>query len=526
MIKKNRLFLLVVILALIGLFFVLKKSEPPSEEADFRFQITADPPSLDWSLATDHVSADILFNLMEGLVQYDEELNPIPALAERWEISPDGKQYTFHLRKGVLWSDGKPLTAHDFVSSWERLLNPKTASDYAYFLYDIVSAKEYNSSKLTDFKQVGVHAKDDQTLIVNLWHPASYFITIPAFWVTFPQRKDVIEKYGDKWATPEHIVILGPFRLQAWQHDYKVVLEANPLYYGKKPKIKTATAYVVNEDSTALSLYETNKLELLRRIPSVVISKYKDKPDYINAPYLRGYYYGFHTRKKPFDDIRVRKAFALAIDRTQFPTILGGGQIPLYSWVPKGMLGYAENIGLKYDPETARKLLAEAGYPNGKNFPKVVMAYDTRDDNKVIAENLESQWKGTLGVEVDIENSEWKVHLKMLETDPPHLWRLGWGADFPDPDNFLNLFTSYSGNNFTHWAHPGYDKLIETAAKEPNPQKRVVNYNEAQKILTEQEHPIIPLFMEAQNLLLKPYVKGFRPNAMAILILKHIHFRK
>ncbi len=524
--KKNHIFLFITILMIAIAIFYLKKPSQITQLEEFRFQITADPPSLDWSLATDHVSADILFNLMEGLIQYDEDLNPIPALAERWNVSSDGKRYTFHLRKGVLWTDGKPLTANDFVYGWQRLLNPKTAADYAYFLYDIVNAKEYNSGKLKDFNQVGVHAKDDETLVVDLWHPASYFISIHAFWVTFPMRKDIVEAHGDKWSSPEHIVTLGPFKLNAWQHDYKVVLEANPLYYGEKPKIKYATAYVVNEDSTALSLYETNKLDLLRRIPSVVISKYQDKPDYQNAPYLRGYYYGIHTKKKPFNDARVRRAFSLAIDRTQFPKILGGGQIPLHSWVPQGMLGHAADIGLKHDLEKARRLLTEAGYPNGKNFPKVMMAYDTRDDNKVIAENLQSQWKETLGIHLEIENSEWKVHLKTLETDPPHLWRLGWGADFPDPDNFLNLFTSYSGNNFTRWANPTYDKLIEEGAKELDAKKRVVIYNKAQQILTEEDLPIIPLFMEAQNLLLKPYVRGFQSNAMAILILKNVYLEK
>lgn len=511
----------------VGIFVWFQGSTPKTAEKDhFRFRLTAEPPHLDWSLATDNVSSDIIFNLMEGLVTFDHHLNVHPGLATHWEISKDGKTYTFHIRKNVKWTDGKELTAHDFVFGWKRILDPKTASEYAYFLFDVLNAQTFNEGKLTDFSKVGVKALSDDTLEVTLWHPASYFLKIHTFWGTFPQRQDVVEKYGDHWTDPKNIVTLGPFKLSEWKHDYKVVLKANPNYWGNPPKLKQVTAYIVNEDSTALSLYETGKIDLLRRIHPLVITKYKSLPDYQHGPFLRGYYYGFNTTKKPFDDVRVRRAFSMSIDRTQFPEILQGNQIPTSSWVPKGMFGYAPEVGLQFNPQKAQLLLAQAGYPKGENFPEVTIVYDSRDDNKVVAENLQQQWKKNLNVKLFLENQEWKVHLRQLRDDAPHLWRLGWGADFPDPDNFLNLFTSYSGNNLTRWKNQRYDKLIELGASEMDPQKRLSYYKEAQEILTEKDVPIISLFMEAQNILLKPYVKGYHINAMGNTILKDVEIRQ
>lgn len=513
--------ILILILGMGWIFLGSKKhlSHPKNE---FRFLMTGEPPTVDWSVATDHISKDIINNIMEGLVQLDENLNVYPAIAESWDISNGGKRYTFHLRKDVLWNDGRLLRAQDFRDGWERLLNPRTASEYAYFLFDIANAKQYNAGKIKDFNQVGVHVKDDHTLVVNLWQPASYFISLHSFWVTFPLRKDIIEHFGNQWTNPENIVTLGPFKLKLWEHDYRVVLENNPLYYGKKPKIEKITAYIVNEDSTALSLYETGKIDIIRKIPPVAIAKYKTRSDYYSWPFLRGYYYGFNTKKKPFDDVRVRRAFAMAIDRTQFPKILGGNQIPLTSWVPKGMPGYEPLIGLNFNMKKAREWLAVAGYPDGKGFPKFQMVYDSRDDNKIVAENLQNQLKENLNVEAEILNHEWKIHLKQLDTDPPHFWRLGWGADFPDPDNFLNLFTSYSGNNKTRWANAEYDQLIAAGAREFDPEKRLSLYRRAQQILTEEDVPIIPLFIESINYLIQPHVHGYRIDAMETHILKNV----
>ena len=394
------------------------------------------------------------------------------------------------------------------------------------FLFDIEGAQEFNAGKLKDASKVGVTARDNSTLEVKLTKPAGYFTSIPAHPCTFPIRKDIVEKHGDAWTDPQNMVVIGPYTLHVWEHVYKLVLKRNPQYWGTSPKIEEIVAYIVNEDSTALHLYDTNKLDHLSRLPSTDLPHLEKRPDFVRAPYLRGYYYGINTSKKPFDDVRIRKAFAMSVDRTIFPKILKGGQLPARSWLPPGMPGHNSDIGLPYDPQQAQKLLTEAGYPDGKGFPKVVVAYDTRDDNKLVAESLQQQWKQNLKVSVEVQNQEWKVHLKALEIDPPHLWRLGWGADYPDPDNFMNLFTGYSGNNHTRWTHKAYDDLIIQAAGEREWSRRAELYNKAQKILCEQEIPIIPLFVETQNILLKSYVKGFELNALDIPLFKTARIEK
>lgn len=489
---------------------------------EFNMRIHSEPPTLDWSLATDNVSIAILHNVMEGLAGFDKKLQPVPALAAKWNVSKDGLTYTYTLKDGLQWSDGAPVTAQHFWDSWERALNPKTASEYAYFLFDVEGAKDYNDGKLKDPSKLGIKAVDAKTFQVKLNKKASYFPTIPTFTVTYPIRKDLIEKHGKKWTEAGNLVTVGPFTLKEWKHDSRLTMEANDKYYGGRPKLDVVNAYIVNEDTTAINMFESGKLHYVARLPSIEIERLKGSPAYRNSPFLRGYYYGFNISKKPFDDVRVRKAFAHAIDRSQITSLLKGGQIPTTSWVPKGMPGYEPKVGLDFDVAKAKKLLAEAGYPDGKGFPAVTFMFDTRDDNKLIAERLQAMWKKNLNVDLKAQNEEWKVYLKRLDTDAPGLWRLGWGADYPDPDNFLNLFTSSSGNNKTQWKSAEYDKLIEQAASESSMPKRLALYKKAQVLLTETDTVMIPLFIDALNVLVSPSVKGFEMNAMDLLHLKQV----
>lgn len=507
---------------LFALLILLQTPLAFAAKQEFNLRIQSEPPTLDWSLATDNVSILLLQNLMEGLAQYDSKLQPKPALAEKWTVSKDGKTYTYVLRKGVTWSDGTPLTAQQFWDSWERALNPKTASEYAYFLFDVVGAQDYNEGKLKDPSKLGIKVVDPQTFQVTLNKRASYFPTIPTFTVTFPIRKDIIEKFGNKWTNPGNMTTVGPFTLKEWKHDSRVTLAANPKYYGPKPKLETVNAYIVNEDTTAINMFESGKLHYVARLPPVEIERLKTSPAYRNGPFLRGYYYGFNITKKPFDDVRVRQAFAHAIDRAQITSLLKGGQIPTTSWIPKGMPGYEPKIGLELDVAKAQKLLAEAGYPGGKGFPAVTFMFDTRDDHKMIAERLQAQWKKNLGVDLKAQNEDWKVYLNRLKADVPPMYRMGWGADYPDPDNFMALFTSYSGNNYTQWKNKEYDSLIEKAAGESSMPKRLALYKKAQTLMLEKDTVIVPLFIDALNVLVAPQVKGLQLNAMDILELKNV----
>ncbi len=485
----------------------------------FRMSIPTEPPTLDWSLATDGVSFNVIANIMEGLTEFDDNLSPKPAIAYRWDISEDGKTYRFYLRKDVHWTDGKSVTAYDFEYSWKRLLNPATAAEYAYMLYDVVNAYEYNSGKIKDSDLVGVKALSSDILEIKLNRPIVYFPSITTFMVTFPQRKDIIEKYGDRWTEPENIVTNLPFKLTKWRHEYQLILKANEKYYGGKPEVNTIKLFVVNERNTALTLYETGDLDIVS-LPPEAIPSYREKSEYRNIPLLRGYYYGFNVHKKPFDDVRIRRAFAAAINKEELPRILNGGEIPTDSWIPKGMLAHNQEIGVKFNREGARKNLSDTGYPDGKDLPTITLIFNTDPVNSLIAENIQSQWKRNLNVEVKLDNQEWKVFLKRLKTDTPAVFRLGWGADYPDPDNFMTLFTIESGNNNTGCSNRSYDELINMARGEGNIEKRTKMYNEAQRILLEDDIAIMPLFFTAQNLLIKPYVKGLRLDAMELLFLK------
>ena len=504
--------------------FPNSSADVPGEGSILRVALSSEPPTLDWTLATDNVSITVIENLMGGLTEFDDQLQPTSAIASRWEVSPDGTRYLFHLRNDVYWTDGRRVTAGDFEYAWKRLLDPATAAEYAYFLYDVVNARDYNTGRITDAATVGVRALDDDTLRVDLNKPIVYFPSITTFVVTFPLRRDLIERYGVRWTDPAHLVTNGPFTLADWRHEYRVVLRANKQYWQGRPALDEVRLYVVNDRSTALSLYETDGLDLVL-LPPEAIPSYEAAPEFRRVPLLRGYYYGFNVTAAPFNDPRVRQAFARAIDKSELPKILRGGELPTDSWIPPGMFAHNPDIGLVYDPAAARALLAEAGYPDGRNFPEVTAMYDTGPVHPLVAENLQAQWKRTLGVTVQLENQEWKVYLKRLTSDPPPLFRLGWGADYPDPDNFMALFASYSGNNHTHWRHARYDALIAQAASTADSSQRLKLYNEAQRILTEEEVPIIPLFVVSHNYLVKPRVEGLRFNAMELLRFKTVRLQ-
>jgi oligopeptide transport system substrate-binding protein len=498
----------------------------PQAGADdhFRVNLGTEPPSLDWSLATDHVSFNVIANLMVGLTEFNEELQPAPMIAKRWDILEGGRKIVFHLRNDVLWSDGQRVRARDFEYSWKRLIDRKTASEYAYILFDLVNAQDYYEGRVADAASVGVRARDDDTLEVELRHPASYFLALTTFEVTFPQRQDVIEKFASRWTEPENIVTNGPFTLASWRHEDRIELRANPAFFAGKPAVDRVSMFMINEKSTALAMYEQGQLDFVDNHSVPILEKHKlqSKRGYKHVPQLRGDYYGFRTDRKPFDDVRVRKAFTMAIDRTVFPSILHGNEMPASSWIPPGMSGHNPKIGLPFNPPEARRLLREAGYPDGKGFPRVVIGYNTDEDHKLVAEAIQGMWQRNLGVIVGLDNHEWKVYLRTLQNDPPHVFRLGWGADYPDPDNFMKLFTANSGNNNTRWKNPLYDRLLEQAARELDPRKRAALYDQAQKILCETDLPILPLFWRSETTVLNPRFTGLAFNSMARMNLRHV----
>jgi oligopeptide transport system substrate-binding protein len=514
----------VVAIAFVAFLGACKSAPQSGGASHFRVNLGTEPPSLDWSLATDHVSFNVIANLMVGLTEFDKDLKPAPVIAKSWEFLEGGKKLIFHLRDDVQWTDGKKVRAQEFEYSWKRLLNPKTASQYAYILFDIANAQEYAEGKIKDASAVGVQAQDDQTLVVTLRYPASYFLAITTFEVTYPQRQDIIEKFDTRWTEPGNIVTNGPFRLASWKHENEIELRANAHYFRGKPSIESVTMYMVNEKTTAVTLFEQGNLDFMddHSIPPLDKPRLAKMPGYKLVPQLRGEYYSFAVDRKPFDNPKLRKAFALAIDREVFPKILQGGQTPATSWIPPGMLAHNPEIGLKFNPAEARRLLSEAGYPDGKGLPSIVLGYNTDEEKKLVAEAIQSMWQKHLGVVVRIENQEWKVFLKKLQNDPFPVFRSGWGADYPDPDNFMKLFTSNSGNNHGRWRNTRYDQLLEIAARELDAKKRGKIYDDAQKLLTEIDVAIVPLYWKAESTILSPKFTGLEYNSMARMDLRNV----
>jgi oligopeptide transport system substrate-binding protein len=488
-----------------------------------RLNLGTEPPTLDWTRATDSVSVLVIEQLMRGLARLDASLRPEPALAERWEVSPDGLVWTFHLRRGVRWTDGEPLVAQQFVDAWLRLLAPATGAEYAYFLFPVAGARAYNAGENRDPASVGVRAPSDDVLEVRLEAPLVYFPSLTTFMVTFPVRLDLIERFGERWTEPEHLQTLGPFRLAEWRHEYRIRLAANADYFAGPPRLEEIVGYMVGEPSTALVLFEQGLLDVARP-PPLEIARYRSHPRYRHVPALRGYYYGFNTRLAPFDDARVRRAFSMAIDREAFPALLRGQEVPQSAWIPPGMPHHSASIGLRFDPEGARALLARAGVDPAALAP-IRVVYNSDPTHRMVAEKVQEQWQRHLGVRVELRNREWKVFLRELAVDPPPVFRLGWGADFPDPDNFMSLFTSYSDNNHTGWADAEYDAVVERAARERDPSRRQALYDRAQRILCEEAAPIAPLFVTAIHWVVAERIRGLEPNAMDLLMLDGVSAR-
>lgn len=483
-----------------------------------RINLNSEPPTLDWNKLSDTTSALVTDNLMEGLVDYnlnDPELSLAPALATEWKPSKDVKTWTFTLRKDVKWNDGVPFTGQQVIDSWERLLNPKTASQYSYFLYGVKNAKAYSEGKIKDFSQVGVKLDKDGNLVVELEQPKSYFPYLLTHHSTYPIRKDVIDQHGDRWTDPANIKTLGAYNLKVWDHDKAMVLERNDNYYGEKAKIKNILAYMINEQSTALNLFDSGKLDSVHSLPSREISHLKKRKEFRESGVLTIYYYGFNTKKAPMDNVKVRQALSHAIDRKQITDMLGGGQIPLTSWVPPGMFGYDPEQGIQFDVKKANQLLDEAGYKDRSKFPKIELGFNTNEDHQRIAENVQAQLKKNLGIPVELKNEEWKVYLNSLNSSPPQMFRFGWQADFPDPDNFMGLMTSYSENNRTKWGNKAYDELVEKAVSITNKEQRKKIYGQAQNILTAVDAPVAPVYAVVTNMLVADRVENYPLNRLA-----------
>lgn len=510
-------------LALAIVLFAAAPAGAADPSKTFSFRIPGEPETLDWNRAHTMIETYLLMNLMEGLVTFDKKLNVVPALAQSWKISPDGKTYTFKLRSGVKWSDGAGLKADDFVYSWKRLLSPLTAASYAYFLYDIEGAEEFNKGTLKDFAGVAIKAIDDLTFQVKLKRPVAHWINIPTFWVTFPLRQDVVEKHGSSWATPGRMVTLGPYTLSSHDFDTKIVLKANPNYYGERGNVEQVVGLIVKDDSTALSLYEAKKLDFLTDISTLDLKRLSGRPDLKTFPYLKTGYLGLVVQKFPLTNVRVRRAIAMAIDKSKLGEILYGGQKGATSFVPPPMKAYSAEIGLKYDPERARRELAASGVV--ASGLKLELLLPNWDKQVTLAQLIQAQLKQNLGIDVSLQPFDHKTFRAQLDLHAFPLFEGSWSADYPDADNFLSVFLSESGNNRTTWKNAQFDKLV-LESRVGDPKKREKAYLQAQKLLLEEEAVIVPLYYEPIIALVNSRVQGLELNPVNYLLLRKVTLTK
>jgi oligopeptide transport system substrate-binding protein len=522
--------------------------DPDADRVRVDVVVGTEPPSLDPALATDSTSIFFIRQMFLGLAGFDENANVIPSLATDWGVSDDGLTWTFNMRNDINWvhrdpNTGEfeelgPVTAQDVVYGVLRTLDPNSASDYAYVLYVIAGAEEFNTASpgAEDFEDikaaVGVSAPDDTTVEFTLKEPAAYFPSIAAMWVTFPQPQAVIDEFGDNWTEAGLIVTNGPYTLREWSHGAEVWIEKNPLYVDADGvQIELFGGPIIQEASTQMAMYENNEIDIMADpgwgppLPDLdrIKADAQLSQELLIAPRLCTYYYGFVTTKPPFDDVRVRKAFSAAMDRQSLiDNVLKGEQKPAHSFAPPGIFG---NVASDFDVggwmveenyadqlAQAQAWLAEAGYPDGEGLD-VMLMHNTSESHAQIAQAIQAMWAEAFPkANIAIENQEWAVYLKTVlpeapDEEKPNIYRMGWCADYPDSNNWMNeVFNSKSSMNSTKFQSDEYDALVEEAAFEPDPAKREEMYRQAETIFIDENAAIAPIYYYTYVRMYKPWI--------------------
>ncbi|ASK79523.1 oligopeptide ABC transporter substrate-binding protein OppA [Paraphotobacterium marinum] len=495
-----------------------------AKDQTLTFNNQAEPQTLDPQLNEGAYANRILDDLLEGLVNVDGNGNPVPGVAKSWEESKDGLTYTFHLRKDSKWSDGSPVTAKDFVYSWERLVDPKTGAPYAYYpqMGNIVNAAQIVDGKMPASK-LGVVAKDDYTLVVKLEKPTPFFIGMLSNACMFPVQKATVEKWGDKWTKPEHFVGNGAYKLSKHVVNEKIVSVRNPKYWDNKNTVINKVVYLVipdrNQDLNRyksggedISAWQLPGGEVFKQIQANFGSQLKI------TPFLSDEYALFNTKVAPFNNVKVRKAISLVINKEALSKyVMGGATAPQYNFAPAGTANFSP-IKTPYQTMTqeqriamATKLLNEAGY-NASNPLKFSILYSTSDERKKEIEAVAAMISQAVPfVKPSIEVQEWKTYLSTLHTNDWQMSRNGWVGDYNDPMTFYGNLVSGSPSNYGSFSNKKYDDLIQASYLEQDLNKRKKYFNQMQEILST-EYPAVTWFQTKATTLVKPYVKGYPMN--------------
>lgn len=521
----------------------------PTPAADGPFEITlniaSEPQSIDPALNSAVDGAIMLGHMFEGLMKWvdsgvetagSDGTSNNAALeygqAESYEktVNDDGTvTYTFTLREDARWSDGKPVTAQDFVYSWQRLVTPETAADYNYMIDSVVNANEIMADEL-DPSELGVSAPDDRTFVVNLVSDLPYFTEICAFPATFPVRQDVVEG-NDQWTfNVDTYLCNGPYKMSAWNHNSEIVMVPNEQYYDVANLGPEKITFKLMDDQNAmLSGFRSGELDFIEDVPQAELPGLVANGELKIVDYIGTYYVCYQTQKAPFNDPRVRQAFTLAVDRTFIvDQVTQAGQVPANGFVPAGVYDAAGSTGddfrtvggayytIDSDPdydyakncEQARQLLADAGYPNGEGFPVVEYLYNTSDAHKAVAEALQNMWQTELGVTVTLNNQEWAVFLQTRKDGDYSIARNGWIADYNDPICFLDMWLTGGGNNDAQYVNAEYDALIQRAKLSTDPAERMQAMHEAEDIIMGEDWALNPLYFYTQKYMISDRIDG------------------
>lgn len=541
----------------------------PAPSADGPFEITlniaSEPQSIDPALNSAVDGAIMLGHMFEGLMKWKDSGVETPGSdgtctnaeltegqAESYEkvVNDDGTvTYTFKIRSDARWSDGKPVTAGDFVYSWQRLVTPETAADYNYMIDSVVNANEIMAGDM-DPTELAVSAPDDSTFVVTLTSDLPYFLEVCAFPATFPVRQDVTTKEdgtpNDQWTFDVATYLCnGPYKLTAWNHNSEIVMEPNEQYYDAANLGPDKITFKLMDDQNAmLSGFNSGELDFIEDVPQAELPDLIASGDLKIVDYIGTYYVCYQTQKAPFDDPRVRQAFTLAVDRTFIvDKVTQAGQVPANGFVPAGVYDAAGSTGddfrtvggayysiegdadYSYEAncEKARELLAEAGYPNGEGFPVVEYLYNTSDAHKAVAEALQNMWETELGVKVTLNNQEWAVFLQTRKDGNYSIARNGWIADYNDPMSFLDMWLTGGGNNDAQYANADYDAKIQEAKNTTDPAARMKLIHEAENIIMGQDWALNPLYFYTQKYMLSDRVGGMFYTPLGYFFFSYAH---
>ncbi|MFA5263772.1 MAG: peptide ABC transporter substrate-binding protein, partial [Opitutaceae bacterium] len=486
----------------------------------------AEPADLDPQTVTAFTDMNIMVALFEGLTVLDEATSqPLPGIAQRWESSPDGLVWTFHLRPEACWSDGSPLVAEDFVFSFRRILSPKLGAEYAAMLWPLKHAREISEGKVADMTRLGVRAIDAHTLELTLGEPCPWLLTLISNQAWFPVPRTAIEKAGawdergSRWTLPGNLVSNGAFRLKEWRPNARLAVERNPYYWDNVHTRLSKVVFLPNENiSTDERNFRTGQLHATYDLPPEKIATYRTESSGVLRidPFFETFFLRFNVGKPPLDDPRVRKALARAIDRTALcQSVLRDSRMPAPSMTPPGAAGYVARARVPDDFSEARKLLAEAGYPGGRGFPRLEAQLKSDDIHRVVMEAIQQMWKKELGIDVTLAPLEQKTWLANQLAQSYQISSSRWIGDYLDANTFLDLWMSDNGKNQTGWKNSEYDRLISTAARTLDTAARQDLQQKAEGILLD-EAPVVPIFYGTRVYLLHPTIKNWPPALLGL----------